>query len=142
MQKIQISDIVKICLFPFLVYIISHSLNLLYNPEDVWWWPNILFHFSGGFSMAVSGYFILDLAKNYNKIKTANIFIDFILILNFVMAMAVVWEFYELISDTYFFTHSQLSNADTMNDLIMGGVGALFFCLFWLLRRIVAKLAK
>ncbi len=92
--------------------------------------------------MAVSGYFILDLAKNYNKIKTANIFIDFILILNFVMAMAVVWEFYELISDTYFFTHSQLSNADTMNDLIMGGVGALFFCLFWLLRRIVAKLAK
>ena len=46
------------------------------------------------------------------------------------MAMAVVWEFYELISDTYFFTHSQLSNADTMNDLIMGGVGALFFCLF------------
>lgn len=142
MKKIKISDIIKISISPFLVYIVSHALNLLYNPDDVWWWPNILFHFSGGFSMAVSGYFILDLAKNYKKINTANIFVDFILIINFVAAMALLWEFYELISDTYFFTHSQLSNADTMRDMILGGVGALFFCLFWLLRRLIAKLVK
>lgn len=92
--------------------------------------------------MAISGFFILNLAKNYKKITTAGIFIDFILIINFAMAMAVVWEFYELISDTYFFTHSQLSNVDTMKDLIMGGLGALFFCLAWLIRRLVARLTK
>lgn len=142
MKKIKISDIVKISSSPFLVYIVSHSLNLIYNPENVWWWPNILFHFMGGFSMAISGYFILALAKKYNKINTAGIFVDFILIINFVVAMAVVWEFYELISDTYFFSHSQLSNADTMRDMILGGVGALFFCLFWLLRRLIARLTK
>lgn len=142
MKKIQVADILKISLFPFAVFIVAYAFNLFYNPYSVPWGLNTLFHFLGGLSMAISGFFILNLAKNYKKIATASIFVDFILIINFALAMAVVWEFYELISDTYFFTHSQLSNVDTMKDLIMGGLGALFFCLAWLIRRLAARLAK
>ena len=142
MKKIQIGDILKISLFPFVVYVVANAFNRLYSGYNILWWLNVLFHFLGGLSMATSGWVILNLAKNYKKIKTANIFIDFILIINFVMAMAVIWEVHELISDIYFFTNAQISNADTMKDLIMGGLGALFFCLAWLIRRLAARLAK
>ena len=142
MKKVQISDILKISLFPFVVYVVANAFNRLYSGYHILWWLNVLFHFLGGFSMASSGYLILNLEKNYKKIKTANIFVDFILIINFVIALAVLWEVHELISDIYFLTTSQVSNLDTMKDLIMGGLGALFFCLLWLIHQLTARLAK
>lgn len=142
MQKMRIRDILQIAVIPFVVFIVAHTLNRLYNEYDVLWWPNVLFHFLGGFSMAISGNLILIQAKNYKKITTANIFVDFILLINFVLTMAVLWEIYELISDTFYFTHSQISNFDTMKDIIMGGLGAMFFCLLWLLRRMIAGFRK
>jgi hypothetical protein len=45
-------------------------------------------------------------------------------------SVALFWEIVEFSSDTFFGTNVQLSNANTMRDLILGVIGALVFLIF------------
>jgi hypothetical protein len=49
-------------------------------------------------------------------------------------AAAVFWEIGEFLSDHFFGTRAQISNANTMRDLIIGVVGASFFLILRRLR--------
>jgi hypothetical protein len=51
-------------------------------------------------------------------------------------SIALFWEMAEFGSDTFLGTNVQISNANTMRDLILGTVGALVFLLF---RRLLSR---
>lgn len=91
--------------------------------------------------MAISGLYILSFFKRIGKISTASAIVDATLIILFTMSMAVCWEFYEFLSDTFLYTHAQASNFDTMKDLFMGTLGAMVFSVSNLVRTRV-KLKK
>lgn len=139
-MRFTFKDLFSICATPFIVFLVGDSLNNFYEPYSTIWWWNVLFHFLGGVSMAISGFFILKLAKRNNKIQTSSSVVDALLIVIFVMSVAVFWEFYEFLSDKYLYTHSQASNFDTMKDLFMGTLGALIFTKVWLIQQWVKKI--
>ena len=59
-----------------------------------------------------------------------------VLVFSLVCAAAVFWEFFEFTFDLLFGTHMQLSNQDTMTDLLLGvSGGASFIFAFAVLRR-------
>lgn len=118
---------------------LGYSLEVGSDLYHVLWWPNRMVHFLGGLSMAVSGFFILDLAKKWKMVNTANKIVDFLIILLFVMSITVLWEFYEFISDRYFYTNAQPTVYDTMMDQVMGVLGAVFFGVCWLAVRLFKK---
>ncbi|MBP6859027.1 MAG: hypothetical protein KBC69_00170 [Candidatus Magasanikbacteria bacterium] len=138
-MRFTFKDLFSICSAPFVVFLIGDSLNNFYEPYSTVWWWNVLFHFLGGVSMAISGFFILNLAKRIDKIKTTSRLVEALLIIMFVMSVAVVWEFYEFLSDKFLYTHSQASNFDTMKDLCMGTLGAISFSKAWLIQQWVKK---
>jgi len=135
-MRFSFTDLFQICAPPFVVFLIADSLNNFYEPYSTIWWWNVLFHFLGGISMATSGFFILQIAKRFHKITSSSPVIDAVLIILFTMSIAVCWEFYEFLSDTYLYTHSQVSNFDTMKDLCMGTLGAIVFSSGWLVVRL------
>ncbi len=131
MQQLSIKLFAKMLSFPFFVYLLGYAWEVGWDKYHVLWWPNRLVHFLGGVSMAVMAYFILDLIKKLKWVNNANKFVDFFLILFFVMSTTVVWEFYEYISDVFFFTVAQPSVDDTMKDMLMGMLGAIVFGIGW-----------
>ena len=139
-MPLKIKDIIKICIFPYAVFIVADSFYRYYEHYDDFWWINILFHFLGGLSITISGFFILDMAKRFDLIKTKSIFIDAFLLTCFVMSVATAWEFYEFFADRYLNTlgfHGPITYTDTIKDLIMGTLGVIFFCLAWIVARSV-----
>ena len=122
--------------FPFFVYMFGYSLQASWGDYQILGWPNRVVHILGGVSFAVVGYFVLDLAKKSKLVNTSNRFIDFILILFFVMSVSVFWEFWEFLSDKYLRTNSQSSVADTVKDMFMGMLGAVLFGFGWLIARL------
>ncbi|MEK7680621.1 MAG: hypothetical protein AAB348_01045 [Patescibacteria group bacterium] len=134
-MKFEIEDLIKIVIFPFIVFIFSYTLAI-FNVYDFYLWLNRFAHFLGGLGMAISGYYILNLAKRAGYLKINRILIDAALIVFFVMTAAVVWEFYEYLSDVYLFTHSQPNVADVIKDQFMGMLGAVFFAIGLLVSKI------
>lgn len=110
---------------------LGYSLEIGSVSYHILWWPNRVVHFLGGLSMTVTGYFILNLTKKWKLINTANKAVDFFIIFLFVMSITALWEFYEFLSDKYFYTHAQPSVDDTMKDMFMGAMGAIFFGFVW-----------
>jgi len=138
-MNLRIRDILKICILPYVIFVTADTLNKLYNQYDILWWPNALFHFLGGLSMAVSGFFILDLLKKAGWVQIKPVALEVVLIVFFVATAAVLWEFYEFLSDKYLHTFSQISVADTMKDQFMGFLGAIAFNLGWLVVMAIGK---
>ena len=133
-MRFTFTDLFHVCVPPFVVFLAADSLKTFYEPYSTVWWWNVLFHFLGGISMAASGFFLLRFFKRIGCVSTADAVVDGILVVLFTMSIAVCWEFYEFLSDTFLYTHSQVSNFDTMKDLCMGTLGALVcaaFSLIW-----------
>lgn len=126
-MRFSFKDLFHICVPPFIVFLVADSLNNFYEPYSTVWWWNVLFHFLGGFSMAISGLYILSFFKRIGTMSTTSAVVDAVLVILFTMSMAVCWEFYEFLSDTFLYTHAQASNFDTMKDLFMGTLGATVF---------------
>ncbi len=133
----KLKDLIKIIIFPFLVYMLGYSLQASWDNYQVLWWPNRLVHLLGGLSFAVVGYFVLEIFKKLKWIITTNKVVDFFIILFFVMSVSVFWEFREFLSDKYLFTHSQISVADTVKDMFMGMVGAVLFGVGWFFKKLI-----
>jgi hypothetical protein len=142
MTDLKISDILKIGAFPFFVFMLGYSLETGWTAyhNHILWWPNRVVHFLGGLSMAVSGYFILKLIKKWKLINASNRIIDFLIIFLFVSSITVFWEFYEFVSDKYFYTNAQPDVNDVMMDQIMGVLGAISFGIFWRIALLSKKL--
>jgi len=96
---------------------------------------DIPIHFLGG---VATGFFFHRLCLNASRM---GIFGPYhavthgVLVFGLVCAAAVFWEFGEFISDQFFGTHAQLSDADTMTDLLLGVSGGVSFVLAFAISR-------
>lgn len=90
---------------------------------------DIPIHFLGG---VATGFFFHRLCLNASRL---GIFGPYhtgthgVLVFGLVCAAAVFWEFGEFVSDQFFGTHAQLSNVDTMTDLLLDMLGGISFLL-------------
>ena len=121
-----LKEVIKCFYPPILVYLIPNYLIGGYFRMYIIWPPyDILVHFLGGVSMAITGYLLLKLCEKQNWIRLQNKYVFLLLIICYVCATATIWEFYEFLCDHYLGTFNQPSIADTMGDMLNGLVGGL-----------------
>lgn len=101
------------------------------------WFPDIdiPMHVAGGFFVGLFAICVRDELLRRRIISRAPWWYDLIFAVGFVAVVASFWELYEFVLDaTYVASHhllkSQLSVADTVDDLMNGMIGAAFA--FWL----------
>jgi hypothetical protein len=97
---------------------------------------DIPLHLLGG---VATGFFFHRLTTNASRFGVFGPFhavTHVVLVFSLVCTAGVFWEFAEFISDGFFGTHAQLSNKDTMTDLLLDvSGGALFLFALAVLRR-------
>lgn len=134
---IKFSDIIKITLAPFLIYVLDDFLYFVWTDFSFAHHLDIHLHFVGGMAIAGSIITVLSLARRYGVLKINNDFVHFAIVTALVVSSAVMWEFYEFSHDIVYGTHYQPSNFDTMKDLFLGTIGGM---LWWCFHRIFQSL--
>lgn len=88
-----------------------------------WWW-DVMLHASSGVLLGYVGFLVLYILYQQKMLKTSAIVIAFF---TFAvgMASAGVWEIIEFTVDQIFGTHMQRGADDTMNDMVVAGLGSL-----------------
>lgn len=124
MKKI-VSQIIFAFLPPIFVYIFQYFAEVFFAMYQRY--PNfdIPMHFLGGLSMAITGFYLIKIAENYQWIRITNKLLCIFIIVCFVAFVATLWEFHEFLMDFYLGTHMQVNEADTMLDMFLGVFGAL-----------------
>lgn len=89
-------------------------------------------HLLGGMVAALSINYALDLFQKNKTIVISNLLLKWSMITAMVMAVAVLWEFYEFISDYFYGTIHQPTLFDTIKDLFDGMLGAIITCLLFI----------
>ena len=94
------------------------------------WWDAVL-HFSAGLGLTIFGFVILKEIYSQSELRSTPAMTSFFAF-SFTGMMVAVWEIYEYVIDTIGWAsgNMQPSNADTMNDLILGLFAALIVCVF------------
>lgn len=111
---------------PILVYLLpNYLIGVYFQMYLIWSRYDILVHFFGGVSMAITGYLLLKLCEKQKWIRIHNKYIYWLLIICYVCATAILWEFYEFLCDHYLGTFNQPSLADTIGDMFNGMVGGI-----------------
>lgn len=113
------------------VYIIAFLYATLFLGElksyyAMYWWWDVVIHTSSGLAFGVVGFILLYILYKAEKIKTSP---KTIAMFSFVFALAIgaLWEIVEFGIDNLFNnSHMQASLSDTMWDLIVDSLGALF----------------
>lgn len=134
-MNIKASDIVKITLAPFLIYMLNYAMDSLWHSLYLAQGWDTYFHLIGGMSMAGSSLVALGLVERLGWVKINRAIVAFFLVVALVISAAVIWEFYEFWHDYFYGTHFQPSNADTMKDLFMGTVGGVAWYLGHFIRK-------
>jgi len=114
-------------LFMFSTLILGEIADL-YN--TFWWW-DIILHTVASAGITVIGFILISIIYRDRDLKASPLLTSF-LVFSFAMALAVIWEVYEFVIDLFFETDTpmQPSNTDTMTDLIVAIIGALFICFY------------
>lgn len=87
-------------------------------------WDHIT-HFLSTVVIALIGFILMAIIDAYTpEIKFNTPLLIFFIII-FSLAMGVIWEFFEFVSDLLFGTHAQLNNTDTMLDLFFDFIGGI-----------------
>ncbi len=109
---------------PIILLAIHFILEFGFDLYDVLPWLDIPMHFLGGaiVAYAAARFFIFYEEKRSIAIFSPWMFL--LLLVIFVSAIAVLWEFFEFGLEYFFHVKAQLSQADTMGDLFMGMFGA------------------
>lgn len=110
---------------PLVVFFTHLFSSRVLNAYEIYPHLDIPMHFAGGCAIAffVSKCFQV-LPRNYVKKSRVNI-LEILLIGSITVSVAVFWEFAEFLFDLSFGTNIQISLANTIQDLIMGLLGAL-----------------
>ena len=109
---------------PILVFMLHVCLFRLWNAYFYIPWIDIPMHFLGGLSMAYSLFAILTFLQERRVISRLDLGVQLLLVFSSVVAIAVLWEFMEFSQDHLFNMNTQISLANTMQDLLMGMLGA------------------
>lgn len=95
-------------------------------------------HFQSGLLLGASGYVLVYILNEHKKINLglSPAFVS-IFAVTFSLAIGAGWEMFEFAGDSFFGSHWQIDNADTMWDLVADGGGALIISVigyFWMHR--------
>lgn len=115
---------------PFIVYVFQYLAQIFGNVYFRYKHFDSPMHFLGGVSMAMTAYFLLQIAEEQKWLVIKKKTVSLLLIILFAVFMAVVWEFHEFLMDQFFDTHMQPSNFDTMKDLFLGMFGSFLAGIF------------
>lgn len=112
-----------------LVFFIFSSLYLgeVRRYYDHFWWWDVMLHGLSGIILGIIGFIIVYII-NKEKDIGVNLTPEFIAIFSLVFAVAIgaFWEITEFLIDEFFGANMQKGNADTMQDLILDSLGAIF----------------
>lgn len=104
----------------------SLFLGELHGYYTKFWWWDIALHTSSGIALGFIGFIILYILYHKNLI-TAKPFWIVLFSFCFAVAIGAVWEIFEFVMDSLFGFNMQKSGLiDTMWDLIVDSIGALF----------------
>lgn len=120
----------RIIFWPLILFLISEYIargTTLY--KDIIW-LDIPIHFLGGAFMAVAVDELLLWARREKYIADVHPFAYVLFVTSVVTMIAVFWEFHEYLRDFFFHTRAQISQGDTMHDLLMGVLGGMLGALF------------
>lgn len=114
-------------LFMFSTLILGEIADL-YN--TFWWW-DIVLHSVSSAGITLIGFILMSVIYRDRDLMSSPLLTSF-LVFSFAMALAVLWEVYEFFIDLFFETETsmQLSNTDTMTDLIVAILGSLVICAY------------
>lgn len=128
----------------FLVFL-ANVVALYFDIYHQFPWLDVPMHFFGGYTVAL---FAMSLyawigerveirPKLRAKSKIAPLFLEGIFVIGFVMIISVGWEIWEFLMDQFAtafvnrFGATQPGIADTMDDLLNDGVGAVTAWILW-----------
>lgn len=115
-----------------LLVVPSRGFDLFTRFPDI----DIPLHFVGGIATAFFFHRLSINASQLGVLGPFHVLTHIALVFGLLCMAAVFWEFAEFFSDSLFGTHAQLSNQDTMSDLLAGlSGGATFLSVYPLLRR-------
>jgi hypothetical protein len=120
---------------PLIVYVFQYLAQIFGNIYFRYKHFDGPMHFLGGVSMAMTAYFLLQIAEEQKWLLLKKKSVSLLLIIMFVVFMAVLWEFHEFLMDQFFATHMQLSNFDTMKDLFLGMAGSFLAGIFLIFKK-------
>jgi len=113
--------------------IILYILGIFFSLFKIWSyfpWIDIPMHILGGFVVAYSFTLILTFLDSKKLMKIKSKLVYFFIILSSVALITVFWEFYEFILTYFFNLGMQGTLVDTMCDLFLGLLGAMFLFIF------------
>ena len=93
--------------------------------DHVWWWDTLT-HFISAALISILGYTILLTITRLSDSLYIPYTIIPIIILLFILATGVVWEIFEFFADQILGTNMQYSLEDTVYDMVLNTVGAIF----------------
>jgi hypothetical protein len=109
---------------PILVFSFHVFLVRVLNVYNFFPWLDIPMHYLGGLSMAYSLSLAYTSLQNHKIISQLDTLIELVLVFSLVSTVAIFWEFAEFLLDQLLGTSLQISLPNTMQDLLMGVLGA------------------
>lgn len=107
-----------------LFVMLSMFMGEIGHAYGTFWWWDVMLHASSGVLLGYVGFLVLYILYQQKLLKTSAIVIAFF---TFAvgMASAGVWEIIEFSVDQIFGSHMQRGAEDTMNDMVVAGLGSL-----------------
>lgn len=123
--------------FIYLLFVFfAHFLGTILNFYDLLPMYDKAMHGLSGIVTASIAFILLTKSKYYNK---QNLLMNILFIVCITLSIAVLWEFFEFISDNIFSKDAQkvLTTGvdDTMLDMIMAFIGSIIFTLIYGIKR-------
>lgn len=127
--------------FVYVIFIFfAQFLGSIINLYDKVWWYDLFVHFLSVVLSSLLSFFVLYRFKIHNK---KNKIFNFIFMIIFFVAVAALWEFVEFTAFIIFKTdmqnHLTTGVFDTMQDMLIGTLGALIVIMYYLIDDSVLK---
>ena len=120
--KLPIEIEIALAIFIFLSVFMGRAKEFYFK---FWWWDMAL-HSGSAIILGFIGFTIIYLMYSAHKIKAKPITLA-VFSLFFAMAIGAIWEIFEFFMDQVFGLEMQDNSlTDTMSDLIVDGIGAIF----------------
>jgi hypothetical protein len=116
-------DFLKILAPPALVFIFHLVLIFAFDLYDLWPDLDIVMHFLGGASIALSSLFFTAYLQRTKRLGHISPVVKFLFVISLVAIVAVFWEFAEFALDHLARIRWQGDLNDTLLDLAMGLIG-------------------
>ncbi len=115
--------------FPLLVFSTHVFADRVLHLYDLWPHIDIPMHFSGGLAIAFFVSRCFQLLPRESFIRSRIVLLELVLILSITVSATALWEFAEFSIDQLLGTNIQVSLANTIQDMVMGTLGALVLVL-------------